>query len=89
MLDQMLMQQHEQDKGTTYNEPILSAKKWQDSLPHTILACFYPSYARADQQQHARTIHQAFLRRYRLTWQQVPLVVYDPHGGARAFTLAP
>lgn len=86
-LDQMLMQQFEQGKGS-YNELILGGDAWEDNLPHTVMAVFWPKYASYDQQQHARGVHQDFLRHYGLKWQQVPLVVYDPHAESEAFTLA-
>lgn len=57
--------------------------------PHACTRLHVCRYAREDQKQHARSVWQSFLRRYRLKWQQVPLLVYDPHGGSNAFTLAP
>ena len=73
----MLMQQVEKHDGG-YNEIIIDAKAWEASLPETIAAVFYPAFAHDDQKQHARDIHAAFLRRYRLTSDEVPLVEYNP-----------
>ena len=83
-LDQMLMQQFEQGKGS-YNELILDAYTWSQNLPHTITAVFYPFYAAEGQKQHARDVHKDFLRHYRLTMTDVPLFVYDPRDQKQPF----
>ena len=71
--------------------PVFEPESWENNLPHTISAVFYPSYARGDQQAHARQIHASFLRRYRLTEEVVPLLKYDPEAGrhsGKPFSLA-
>ena len=75
----MLMQQWERGGGS-YNELILDAAAWTRALPHVVQAVFYPVYAAEGQKQHARNVHADFLRRYRLTDKDVPLVEYQPDG---------
>jgi hypothetical protein len=87
-LDQCLLAQHDQGKAGVYNELILDGVSWQDNLPHTIEAVFWPHYANDGQRKHARDVHSKFLQRYGLTWQQVPLIEYDERT-TPAFKLAP
>ena len=80
--DQMLMQQSERGQvSAPYNELVLDAGAWEDALPQTVSAVFYPVFAREDQKQRARAVHLGFLRRYALTRYTLPLLEYDPEGG--------
>ena len=61
---------------------------WERNLPHTIEAVFFEWKAKEDQKVHARDVHSQILRHYRLQWQQLPLLEYNPDGHP-AFSLAP
>lgn len=58
-----------------YNELVYSSEDWNGAMPSTIEAFF--TQGQWDTPQVKR-LHQAFLRQYRLSAAQVPLLQFDP-----------
>lgn len=56
----------------SYNEVVLDAKVWNDNLPHSIEALLA-----APNDPHAEALHRKFLHTYRLTAEDVPLVIFN------------
>ena len=59
-----------------YNEFIVSAKKWNANLPHTIEAFFFKC-GELDTVARIRSTRLQFLRAYHLQTSQVPLLCID------------
>jgi len=64
------------NKRVGYNELVIDPRTWFDSLPHIISAVFYPSYASTDQKAAVRDVHRRVMKRFGLTSDELPLVVY-------------
>ena len=60
-----------QGNGCRYNEIVLERAPWTHAQPHATEAIFYPVGGDAAM---ARKVHQAFLRQYGVTAEQVPLL---------------
>lgn len=64
-----------------YNEIVVDGAHWTQHLPGTIEAFFQSDdhgHGKGDYVAHAQ--HNAFLRRYGVSAEDVPLLEFDPHG---------
>lgn len=61
-----------------YNELIYDSNEWNHNLPHTIEAFFVVRGAWFNSNGPTVQHHRAFLRRYKLTEDDVPLIGLDP-----------
>ena len=64
-------------RSSCHNEVVLDAVQWTSQMPSTIEAFFYQRTSSAASVAQARREHAAFLQRYHLGDERVPLVVYD------------
>ena len=78
-----------QGNGCRYNEVVLDAAAWADSLPGVIEAVFVPKAGGATAEANARRIHAALLREYRLPAEAVPLVTLDLASSTTPFATLP
>ena len=62
---------HGGSKGCQYNELVLDARYWMDSLPRNIEGVFFPA---GGEESAARAIHSNLLRAFGLTSTEVPLL---------------
>ena len=69
-----------------WNEYIVSAKHWNDHLPHTIQAVYY-FCGDGSGEDRARRHRNELLRAYHLYGWLVPLVCIDKQNWAQPFTL--
>ena len=72
-----------------YNEMVFDASTWGRNLPHSVLAIFYPDNAGDDGQFIARDAHRRMLQEYKLTADELPLVVLRLNDWDRPFEVAP
>ena len=72
-----------------YNEMVFDASTWGRNLPHSVLAIFYPDNAGDDGQFIARDAHRRMLEEYKLTADELPLVVLRLNDWDRPFEVAP
>jgi len=74
-----------------YNEIIYGCNAWNSHLPTTIEAFFVIAGGWESQNRNGPTanLHRAFLQRYRLSEDNVPLLTFDPENWNRPFTVAP
>ena len=67
---------------------IFDADAWVHNLPRTIMAVFVFKGADRASNEFSRGVHAAFLRTFRITSAETPLVTYDPtRGVGRHFEL--
>lgn len=75
--------QHDPLNTCQYNEVVLdsSTKRWKAKLPRIIDAVFFPA---GKGENYAREIHTDFLREFKLTALQVPLIKLEREEGQRS-----
>ena len=90
-LERMLRQQYARHGG--YNEIVYNVRNWTDHLPRTIMAVFVqtaaplidPGVVFANQAK-ARRVWALLLREYGLSAEELPLLSFEPHPTAKAFS---
>lgn len=80
-LHMMIAQQKVLEPNGGYNEVIVDSASWVRNLPRTIMAVFVHKGAPEADVANSKRVHAAFLREYRITDNETPLVEYDPDTG--------
>ena len=73
-----------------YNELVMDADAWQDHMPQTIEAVFYPTHSECDSscRSKAETTHSKFLREFGVSSDDYPLLKLDVSDWNSPFSVA-
>ena len=71
-----------------YNELVYSSDTWNTNLPGTVEA-FFAVKGTSGSYQWTEQLHRQFLGRYRISADDVPLVVFDPRDWSAPFSSNP
>lgn len=69
-----------------YNELVYDSREWNDHLPTTVEAFFVIKGGRFDPNGLTVRSHRAFLRKYQLSSDDVPLLSFDPYNWNAPFS---